>query len=43
MPVEPLYAPAKNTIVLFAIIVGIVVIFILFKLLQLSKKKSKKK
>lgn len=37
MPVDPLYAPAKNTVTLFAIIVAIVVLFILFKLYQWSK------
>lgn len=41
MPVEPLYAPAKNMITLFAIIIGIVILFILIRLLKMSKKKKK--
>lgn len=36
--IDPLYAPTQNMVTVFSIIVAIIVIFILFKIYQLSKR-----
>lgn len=39
--VDPLYAPTQNMTYIFGVIVAIIIIFILFKIYQLSKRSGK--